>query len=347
MTVKNLLSLICTYLFLTVITVLQAQDIHFSQHFNAPNYTNPSFNGLAPGMSRFSLNVKNQWLAVRSPFNTYLAGFDNSWKRNKSAPSFFSTSGLIYYDVAGDADFSTLQFSPSIAYTFVLNSSFNSLFSVGLQPGIAQRSLDISKLRFDSQFNGYQFDPTLPTNEFVDHQTFFFADINAGIHYINFFDRNTYAAAGFSVSHLNRPLVSLKNSDEIRMDIKYLFHGEARFYYKNNIVLPTIYYAQQGPHSELLIGGRVILNRVRASIMENNLMFRKNFLLGLYYRGKDALIVYSGLEFQNYNIGISYDINLSRLTPASQGRGGIELSAAYIWQKTKKQRNRDIPCPIF
>jgi type IX secretion system PorP/SprF family membrane protein len=345
--VKYLLKLFLFISLLLMNGLLLAQDIHFSQHFHAQNHTNPSFNGLAPGMSRFSMNIKNQWISVRSPFNTYLASFENSWKKNRYNPSFFSTAGLVYYDVAGDADFSTIQFSPSLAYTFVLNSNFSSLFSVGIQPGIAQRSLDISKLRFDSQFNGYFFDPGLSTNEVIDHQSFVFADIGLGAHYIQFIDKNTYFGLGLSASHINKPVVSFKDSENVRLDQKTTVHGEARFYIRNTIFLPTMYFAKQGPHVEFIFGGRAIINREKKFIIDNNLLFRKNFLLGLYYRGKDALILYSGVEFQNYNIGVSYDINLSRLIPASRGRGGFELSAAYIWQKQKKNRNRDIPCPIF
>lgn len=343
---RKSLFLLFTIIFITV-AGLQAQDIHFSQHFHAQNYVNHSFNGLAPGMSRFSLNSKSQWLSVKSPFNTYLAAFENSWKAGRNSRSYFSTAALIYYDVAGDADFNSIHFSPSIAYTFVLNSNLSSLFSFGIQPGIAQRSLDVSKLRFDSQFNGYMFDPTLSTNEIVDHQTFLFSEIGAGAHYINFFSKDTYLAIGTSLNHINKPIVSLKNSENVRLDRKWLLHCEARFYIRNTVFLPTVYFAQQGPHTELIAGGRAIVNKVKKSPIDNELMFRKNFLLGLYYRGKDALIVYSGVEFQNYNVGISYDINLSRLIPASRARGGIEISASYIWQKPKKHRNRDIPCPIF
>jgi len=332
---------------LSAVSVIKAQDIHFSQHFHNPNYTNPSFNGLAPGMSRFSVNSKNQWYAANSPFSTYLATFDNSWKKNRSSPAYFSTSAMLYYDVAGDADFSTLQFSPSFSYTFLTNSRTSSLLSFGIQPGIAQRSLDVSKLTFDSQFDGYQFNPNAPTNEIVDNQTFIFPDVGAGMHYINFFDKNTYAGGGFYVSHLNKPVVSMKNTEKVRLNMKFVLQGEARMYLKNTIFLPSLYFAKQGKQTEWIIGGRAILNRVRFTAIENNLLFRKNFLLGLYYRGKDALIVYSGFEFQNYNIGISYDFNVSRLVPASNTRGGVEISAAYVWQKPKKHRNRDIPCPIF
>jgi len=328
-------------------SVLQAQDIHFSQHFNAPMYVNPSFNGLSPGMSRVSLNTKNQWLAAKSPYQSFLACFDNSWKIKKSSPSFFSTSALLYYDVAGDGNFSTAQFSPSIAYTFLLNKSFNSLLSFGVQPGIVQRSLDVSKLRFDAQYNGYFYDPTLSTNEILDNQTFIYPDITVGGYYINFFDMNTYAGGGVSLSHMNKPIVSMKNTNEIRLYPKLTIHGEARVYLKNNVFLPTFYFSKQGPHNEVLIGGRIVLNQINVSAIDQNILFRKNFLLGLYYRGMDALIIYAGAEFQNYNIGISYDMNLSRYTPASRMRGGIGISAAYVWQKSRRHGNKDIPCPIF
>ncbi len=341
--------ILLAFLFLSLLSFhdMQAQDIHFSQHFHTPMYVNPSFNGLSPGMSRFSLNAKNQWLAARSPYQSFLSCFDNSWKINRSSLAFFSTSAMFYYDVAGDADFSTAQFSPSFAYTFLLNNTFNSMLSFGIQPGIVQRSLDLTKLRFDAQYNGYFYDPTLPTNEIVDNQTFVYPDITAGMYYINFFDMNTFAGGGIALSHINKPVVSLKNSDEIRLDPKLTVHGEARMYIKNNVVLPTLYFAKQGPHTELLLGGRMVINQMTVPAIEQNIMFRKNFLLGLYYRGLDALIVYAGAEFQNYNFGITYDVNLSRFTPATNTRGGVEISAAYVWQKSKRHRNKDIPCPIF
>jgi len=137
------------YLFAFTITfVCKAQDIHFSQHFNANTYINPSFNGLPAGANRISLNSKNQWISANSPYNTYLFAFDNSWKFNKLSPAFFSSSALFYYDVAGDANFSNTQFIPALAYTFQPSKNYNNLVSIGIQPGIVQRNIDINKLYF-------------------------------------------------------------------------------------------------------------------------------------------------------------------------------------------------------
>ena len=35
-------------------------------------------------------------------------------------------------------------------------------------------------------------------------------------------------------------------------------------------------------------------------------------------------------EYANYSIGVSYDINTSNLTDATDGKGGVELSFRYI-----------------
>ncbi len=334
------------YIFVISQLTLKSQDIHFSQHFHAHSYVNPSFSALAPGVSRLALNSKHQWISVNCPFNTFLASFDNSWKFSYINPSFFSASALIYYDVAGDADFSTTLISPSISYTYVLDDKLKKLLSFGIQAGIAQRSFDITKLWFDSQFDGHTFNPDHPINEIIENQTFIFPTLGFGAHYFNYFDRNTYAGGGLSVYHINKPVVSFKNSDDVRLDIKYVFNSEARMLIKNTVFFPSLYFAKQGPHTEFIAGGRAITNRINYWAMEEDILFRKNFLLGLYYRLKDALIVYAGMEYQNYNLGISYDINLSKLTPASHARGGFEFSASYLMIK-KKFSKKEIPCPIF
>ena len=324
-----------------------AQDIHFSQHFHSNTYINSSYNGLPSGFNRVSLNTKNQWISAKAPFNTYLLAFDNSWKINKVAPAFFSSSALLYYDVAGDGDFITIQFSPSLAYTFQAGNASNNLISLGIQPGFVQRSIDFNKLNFGDQFDGYTFDPDRQTTETIHNQSFNYADIGIGGNFSHFIDNNSYLGMGLSLHHLNNPIVSFNNNEDVSLKTKMIIHGEAKLYYNDYFVLPSFYYAKQGPHTETLIGARVLILKSDAKISSQNIMLRKNILFGLYYRNKDALITYFGFEFQNYNFGISYDFNLSRLLPSSSARGGIEFSAAYVWSKNKSRSNKEIPCPIF
>lgn len=325
----------------------EAQDIHFSQFFHSPSYINPSFNGLRPGLSRVSLNAKNQWTSVYSPYQTALLNFDNSWRIKSGDKSYFSTSAILYYDAAGDASFSTTQFSPSISYNIGLDRNLNTIFSIGVQPGIIQRSLDVSKLYFDTQFDGYRFDPGLPTGEVIDLQTVVSADIGFGMHIIHFFNRSTHLRAGYFYSHANQANVSMKNEYIVKLSPKHTFNAEARVFFMNNYFIPSLYFAKQSTHQEIIIGARTIINNGYGADLNDKLYLRNNFLLGLYYRNRDAIILYSGFEYRNYSFGLSYDVNISKLMPASYARGGFEFFASYLWQKQKRFINRDLPCPIF
>ena len=59
----------------------------------------------------------------------------------------------------------------------------------------------------------------------------------------------------------------------------------------------------------------------------------------------DAIIPYVGLEFGEFRLGTSYDVNISSLNPASMKRGGIELSLIYV--KRLPDGRPKIPCPKY
>jgi hypothetical protein len=53
---------------------------------------------------------------------------------------------------------------------------------------------------------------------------------------------------------------------------------------------------------------------------------------GAFYRWGDALIPVVKLNYYKLALGLSYDINVSKLAKASQARGGFEISASYRTQ---------------
>jgi len=63
----------------------------------------------------------------------------------------------------------------------------------------------------------------------------------------------------------------------------------------------------------------------------------KNYAVygGINYRFRDAIITTGMLEYGNYQIGLSYDFNISRLASASAGRGGVEFNLRYMVNGTK------------
>jgi hypothetical protein len=53
------------------------------------------------------------------------------------------------------------------------------------------------------------------------------------------------------------------------------------------------------------------------------------FSLGTLIRWNDAFIPVIKLEMYSFNLGLSYDVNVSRLNTVSNSRGGFELSLSY------------------
>ncbi|MBL7750106.1 MAG: type IX secretion system membrane protein PorP/SprF, partial [Chitinophagaceae bacterium] len=71
-----------------------------------------------------------------------------------------------------------------------------------------------------------------------------------------------------------------------------------------------------------------------------------NVYLGSWFRFGDAIIPYVGLEFNDFHLGFTYDVNTSGLKPASNVRGGAEISLIYIKQPVDRNLKK-LNCPKF
>ena len=69
---------------------------------------------------------------------------------------------------------------------------------------------------------------------------------------------------------------------------------------------------------------------------------------GVFVRWNDAIIPVIKLEMNKYDIGFSYDINVSQLSKASQTFGGFEISLSYIgfFNSANSSANK-LECPRF
>jgi hypothetical protein len=56
-------------------------------------------------------------------------------------------------------------------------------------------------------------------------------------------------------------------------------------------------------------------------------------ICGATMRSKDAAVLMGGLRLGKFTYRLSYDINTSTLRPATNGRGGLELSVTFINNK--------------
>lgn len=319
---------------------VQAQDIHFSQYNQQPLFLNPAFAGVNGGDYRLAATYRSQWAGL-GKFNTVAASADMAVLK-RTRKSNYGGIGLSFFnDRAGDLSFSTTQVNLHLTYTVLLNNKGTQTLTTGLIGGFGQRSIDFSKVTTDSQFGDQGFDPNNPTGENFVNNRKLYADVGAGMLWSLTANKNTNFYAGLAVTHVNQPNLSFLDDRTEKLYMKATIHGGAYFKVTRMVhLLPSFMYLNQGPHNQLNFGSLVKFRT--SSIPTNNTAF----YVGGYYRLKDALILAARFDIAGFNIGFSYDLNVSKLTKATKLNGGPEISLIYAGQ-LKNKKNRTDYCPVL
>lgn len=315
-----------------------AQDPHFSQFFASPLTLNPAFTGKFDGDLRVTGNYRNQWPTINRAFTTSTVSVDFPILRNHISPT--DTWGLGFMGYTDQSANSALKFNyltVSTAFHKGLDEDGFQQIGAGFQGTYTNMMLDVSKLTFEDQLTPFGF--TGNTSENFSNTTLknSYLDLNAGILYTgSTTDKNNFYA-GVSVYHITRPKQSFTGTFYL-LNPRTTFHAGGYFPAGDvgTIHLSALHSIQAGA-SETVIGGAIQL-----PVSEGEKPASVYF--GTWLRLNDALIPYLGLEFSDFRLGATYDVNTSSLKSASQSRGGIEISLIY----TRKQPgSRNIPCPKF
>ncbi len=309
-----------------------AQDIHFSQFQNSPLLVNPANTGVFIGRYRLSSIYKNQWQSVSSPYKSIYAGVD------MSIPKKNLGIGLVFLnDKSGKSQIGITQGNLLVSYN--LNAGHGNNIIAGMQYGVGQKSIRTDDLKWDSQFNGAAYDPTLGSGESYYSDSYIYMDVSAGIiwnYSVSPSQTKFRNSIGVAVFHANQPKQSFTSNE--KMYYKLVAHLNNQFKIGNGYVyiLPQVLYSKQGPHSELNIGSLVkfIIGEGGGDLIRTNRVDHRystpNAYIGGQLRLKDAFSVMGAFEFRRgLMLSASYDINISKLSAASQLRGGAEVAIVY------------------
>ena len=308
------------FLFLFLLNYSFGQDIHFSQNFIDRMYLNPSLIGdVQEDIHRISIQRKSQWNSISVPFSTFATSYEH-----KNIIKGINLGAQFLNDKSGDSELTLNQMN--IALSKIFNISKVNRFSVGTILGIAQKNLDFSELIFEEE-------------EDILNTTFIYPDIGIGINY----KTNPYQILSYSVGmssfHINKPNHSFNEDDNIKLKLKNNYHIGVKYIYQTQIVLYSdVIFTNQESSKELLIGSRVELELNEVKLIPL-----------VYYRLEDAIIFGIGLEKNNIQANMSYDVNTSDLNIASNNKGGFEFSLIYKWKKRKKNKIKTIEekCPKY
>ncbi len=317
--------------------VLSAQDLHFTQFYFAPSNYNPAHIGDFDGDYRVIGNQRRQWASVTIPYQTFAASMD--------AHNFLKVKGLgamfnFLTDKTGDSHFSYTIFNAGLSYQFKSKDSTN-FFTIGVQSGMSNKQFNTQDLKYDNQYNGFFYDANIAPIESYARLSFNYLNLNAGFKWKHIFSNKLSGHLAGSLYNINRPTETFMNNFSIRLDRRFNTEFGAEYHLNKKWEIdPLFLFSFQGKYSEYNLGLLAKYHFIDEPYNSWKLM------AGLFARAGDAGNVMTGLIYNNWTFGASYDINLSNLQPASINRGGLELAIIYIWKKLPERPHHKI-CPEY
>jgi hypothetical protein len=126
--------------------------------------------------------------------------------------------------------------------------------------------------------------------------------------------------------HLNKPKVNFySNNSETTILPKYVFNaGLTTDITDANRLIGFADYFMQGGTRQFL--GGVLYETDLVQFDETD---KVAFSVGGFYRWNDAFVPTVQLTMHEWQIGLTYDVNMSKLKTASQLRGGFELTGSF------------------
>ena len=341
MNYKNKLLLKILVVLVFSVHSLFAQDIHFSQFNNSPLNLNAAYTGAFHGDYRIVANHKRQWLYFTNAYKTYSASFDAKIHKIKLKKGEVNAGVLINSDLAGDGDFGMNSLNLSSSYHFFATKDSSLKVMIGLLAGFSQYSLNFNQLTFNNQWNGSRYIDNSATGESIVDNSMLLFNISSGMAFLYKINPKINLQMAYASAHLNQPEKSLYQDNTSDLSIRHTVNAALEIQLSRNLNLqPSVYFSRQGKLQELSMGGmlKIFLDDVNI----------RAIYLGSWLRYKDAGVFLIGVDYNKYRLGLSYDINISNLNIASNGRGGIEISLVYIFNKAIRYK---IPyykkCPTF
>lgn len=319
---------------LLLFTSIRGQDLHFSQFFEAPLLRNPSLAGIFSGDIRVQGVYRDQWNSVTTGYKT--TSLNGEYKMPVGNGDDFVTLGLqLFYDKAGTISYTNTQVLPALNYHKSLSNTKNTYLSLGFMGGWVQHRIDLSKITTNSQYDG------MGLGENITDPTFSYIDGSVGLSFnssIKENPENNYFI-GAAYHHFNRPEASFYKNKSIELNPKWVFSGGLKLAVSDyTFITIQADHSMQGSFKETIFGAMYGLKIGDPETPDYAIH------LGTFMRWNDALIPAIKLDYYPFSVTFSYDANISKLKPSSHGRGGFEISVAFI---KDLDNGKGLLCPRF
>ncbi|HYV90880.1 MAG TPA: PorP/SprF family type IX secretion system membrane protein [Chitinophagales bacterium] len=297
-----------------------AQDLEFSQFFNAPLYLNPALAGVDIG-PRFALNYRNEWAGLGNAYISYAASYDQH---------FDALNGAIGVLVVSDQQANGIYVGNSVTgiYSYQINFSKKFALQGAASVALVQKRIQSDKLIFAENINPN--DGSIISSGSVDlpdRSSRTFPDFGAGF---LFFTPKTFF--GFSVKHLTSPNESLLSTQTSPLTFRIAGNFGVEFHSKSTkktpvFFSPNIFLASQAKFKQLTAGAILGIG-----LFYGGFSYRTTFTNG------DATILMAGLQKGVFKFGYSFDATVSGLKGSTSG--SHELSLVLNFHDSEKVQKK-------
>ena len=303
------------------------QDKHFSMFAESPVYLNPATAGFFPGNLQLFTNFRMQWLPIsNNPYRTISGSAD--WRMFDNG-GFLGTGLSFYNSLSGDSKYMINEVNFPINYAIMIAKDNH--FSIGIQPAWYQRTILNENLTWDNQWTGTNFNTTYNSGEVIFNEKVNVSrfDISAGAYWYAHLSKRTRLSFGLAGSHLTKQKINFLGDDN-KLYRKVTLHGQGEFKQQNTnlTIIPAFYGFIQGPNKELTMGSNFKF-LLRGASRSTGYFSEVSLSFGTYYRIGDAILANVIFDMSGFSVGASYDLNVSKLTVASNGFGGFEVFLRY------------------
>ena len=304
--------------------VASAQDPNFSQFIASPLSINPALTSNGESSWRAMSNVRTQWVGIGSSYITQSLSVDGKLKKLDD-DNYLGIGGMVIAEKAMDGIFKSTYININTAYHLSLDNKGNGL-AVGLGYINNNTRIDFSQLSFDQQLSSIGFDRTLPAGEPSLSNATSFSSACAGIMY-TYDNDNTFlnlGAAGYRFVKSNRSVLDDKTQ---YISPRYDIHADfgTALNDRVNLNVSAVHMIQNGT-SNTSIG-------TSFGLVQNANDFNSEQLrmlnLGMFYKIGNAIIPYVGYNYNAFQFGFSYDVNVSSVKSGSMSARSFEISFMY------------------
>ncbi len=332
---------ICVLICLVGMSVYShAQDPSFSQFFSSPLNINPSLTARINSDWRAISNFRNQWIGPASPYVTGTISFDRKILQHKvpnvtEENDILGIGGMMMFDYAMSGIVKSTYASANLSYNVKLSEGkYVNRIGAGFGVSYGRRHVDFGRLDFEEQFTGFGFNTNLPTGEVALTNMKPYFSGSAGLVY-SVTTEKANLDVGVAAYHLNKPKQTFLEDEHQILPIRRVIHANFETFLNDVVVLNANAIYQFQREAQYYSFGSAIGYYLPS---QNNVLLTG----GLWYWSRNAVIPYLGLNYKDFQFGLSYDATISKLKEATPKPSTWELS--LILRGVKDPRNV-IPCP--